>query len=346
MFQNKTKITILGALVVTSLMNLPRLLITIRETELATSFGLTLGDVFLRSAVMFCFAWLVLSFNLSWKNKWLVNQSRNRMATDIAMNGVILILGLTTLTLLKQVFSSGFQEKRQFFFMTLFSYLIVHFILLLVARLVNLNFQHQQNILEKEQAKQKALQHQLQALRTQINPHFLFNALNSLNALIRQKSDKASTFVDKLSLLLRSTLQRSDKDFITIQDELDYLETYIYLQKERFGDKFSVDIQIPEEWTKELIPSFSLQLLIENAIKHNVISKKQPLSVEIYTEGNYLVVQNLLQERRDSVESTGTGLSNLSTRFNLLKKRAIQILKDEQHFSVKLPILNDESSNN
>ena len=346
MFQNKTKITILGALAVTALMNFPRLLITLRGSELATSFGLTMGDVFLRSAVMFCFAWLVLSFNLSWKNKWLVNQSRNRMATDIAMNGAILILGLTTLTLLKQVFSSGFQEKRQFFFMTLFSYLIVHFILLLVARLVNLNFQHQQNILEKEQAKQKALQHQLQALLTQINPHFLFNALNSLNALIRQKSDKASTFVDKLSLLLRSTLQRSDKDFITIQDELDYLETYIYLQKERFGDKFSVDIQIPEEWTKELIPSFSLQLLIENAIKHNVISKKQPLSVEIYTEGNYLVLQNLLQERRDSVESTGTGLSNLSTRFNLLKKRAIQILKDEQHFSVKLPILNDESSNN
>ena len=346
MFQNKTQITILVALVVTSLMNLPRLLITLRGGELATSFGLTLGDVFLRSAVMFCFAWLVLSFNLSWKNKWLVNQSRNRMATDIAMNGAILILGLTTLALLKQVFSSHFQEKSQFFFVALFSYLIVHFILLLVARLVNLNFQHQQNIIEKEQAKQKALQHQLHALRSQINPHFLFNALNSLNALIRQKSDKASIFVDKLSLLLRSTLQRSDQDFITIQEELDYLETYMYLQKERFGDKFSVDIQIPEEWTKELIPSFSLQLLIENAIKHNVISKKQPLSVEIYTEGNYLVVRNLLQERRGSVESTETGLSNLSTRFNLLKKRAIQILKDEQHFSVKLPILNDESSNN
>lgn len=346
MIQYKTKITILGSLAVTSLMNFPRLLITLRKSELTASFGLTLGDVFLRSAVMFCFAWLVLSFNLLWKNKWLANQSRSRVATDIAMNVCILILGVTMLTLLKQVFSSGFSEKKQLFFMTLFSYLIVHFILLLVARLVNLNFQYQQNIIEKEQTKQKALQHQLQALRSQINPHFLFNALNSLNALIRQKSDKASTFVDKLSLLLRSTLQRSDKDFITIQDELEYLETYIYLQKERFGDKFSVDIQIPEEWTKELIPSFSLQLLVENAIKHNVISKKQPFSVEIYSEGNYLVVRNLLQERRDSVESTGTGLSNLSTRFNLLKKRAIQILKDKQHFSVKLPILNDESSNN
>jgi len=129
-----------------------QLLITLRESELATSFGLTLGDVFLRSIVMFCFAWLVLSFNLSWKNGWLANHSRNRMATDIAMNGGILILGLTTLTLLKQVFSSGFQEKKQFFFMALFSYLIVDFIL--VARLVNLNLQHQQNIIEKEQAKQ------------------------------------------------------------------------------------------------------------------------------------------------------------------------------------------------
>jgi len=345
MFQNKSKITILGALAVTALMNFPRLLITLRGNDLTASLGLTLGDVFLRTAVMFYFAWLVLSFNLSWKDKFLANQSRNRMATDVAMNGAILLLGLTTLALLKQVFSSGFQEKSRFFFMALISYLIVHFILLLVARLVNLNSQHQQNIIEKEQAKQKALQHQLQALRSQINPHFLFNALNSLNVLIRQKSDKAPTFVDNLSLLLRSTLQRSDQDFISIQEELDYLKTYIYLQKERFGDKFSVDIKIPQEWTKELIPSFSLQLLVENAIKHNVISKKQPLSVEIYTEGSDLVVRNLLQERRDAVESTETGLSNLSTRFHLLKKRRIQIINDKEYFSVKLPILNDESSN-
>ena len=104
MFQNKTKITFLGALAVTALMNFPRLLITLRANEMTTLLGLTLGDVFLRSAVMFCFAWSVLSFNLSWKNKCLANQSRSRiMATDIAMNGGILILGLMTLTLLKQV---------------------------------------------------------------------------------------------------------------------------------------------------------------------------------------------------------------------------------------------------
>ena len=268
------------------------------------------------------------------------------MSTDIAINAGILILGVTALTILKQIFSPGFFEGRQLFFMTFFAYLIVQLILLLISRVINLNFQHQQNLLEKEQAKQKALQHQLQALRTQINPHFLFNALNSLNALIRQKSENASTFVDKLSWLLRSTLQQSEKDYISLQDELEYLEAYAFLQKERFGEKFNVDIRIPEDWKKEMIPSFSLQLLVENAIKHNVVSKRQPLLVEIYTEEEFLIVKNKIQERRDAVESTGTGLGNLSTRFKLLKKRTIEILKDEQYFSVKLPILDDESSYN
>lgn len=346
MLQNKIKITFLSALTATTLTNFPRLLITLREGELAARFGLTLGDVLLRSVVMFCFAWLVLSYNLTWKNKLLALQPKNRMAADIAINICILIFGVTTLTILKQIFSPGFLERRSLFFFTLFTYLIVQFLLLLITRVVNLNYQHQQSLLEKEQAKQKALQHQLSALRTQINPHFLFNALNSLNALIRQKSDKASTFVDKLSWLLRSTLQRNDKDFITIQDELEYLQAYIFLQKERFGEKFNIDNRVPNEWKTELIPSFSLQLLVENAIKHNVISKRQPLLVEIYSEDTFLVVRNLIQERRDSVESTGTGLSNLSMRFKLLKKKNIQIAKDEQYFSVKLPILNDESNHN
>lgn len=346
MLQDKNKITIIGALVVTTLMNFPRLLITLRESELTSGFGLTLGDVLLRSIVMFCFSWLVLSFNLVWKNQWHGQKIRSQLSTDIAINAGILILGVTALTILKQIFSPGFFEGRQLFFMTFFAYLIVQLILLLISRVVNLNFQHQQNLLEKEQAKQKALQHQLQALRTQINPHFLFNALNSLNALIRQKSENASTFVDKLSWLLRSTLQRSDKDFISLQDELEYLEAYIFLQKERFGEKFNVDVCIPEEWKKEMIPSFSLQLLVENAIKHNVVSKRQPLLVEIYTEEEFLIVKNKIQERRDAVESTGTGLGNLSTRFKLLKKRTIEIFKDEQFFSVKLPILDDESSYN
>ncbi|MEO1414823.1 MAG: histidine kinase [Bacteroidota bacterium] len=225
-------------------------------------------------------------------------------------------------------------------------FLIVHPILLLFARFIKLNFQQQQLLLEKEQAKQSALQHQLEALRTQINPHFLFNALNSLTVLIRKKSDRAIPFVHQLSWLLRATLHRSDEDLITIQNELEYLESYTFLQKERFAEKFRVDVQIPEKWKKELIPSFSLQMLAENAIKHNIVSSEYPLLIEIYPEGEYLIIRNQIKKRRDASEGTGIGLFNLSIRFKLLKKRDIQISQDKNHFIVKLPIQKDEGYHN
>lgn len=163
--------------------------------------------------------------------------------------------------------------------------------------------------------------------------------------MIRNKSDRALPFVDQLSWLLRATLLRSEDDFITIQNELEYLESYIFLQKERFGEKFKVDVQIPENWKKELIPSFSLQLLAENAIKHNVVSTNQPLLLEIYPNGEYLIIRNQIHKRRDATVGTGLGLLNLSVRFKLLKKRDIQINQDENYFTVKLPILKNEGYN-
>lgn len=294
---------------------------------------------------MFGYAYLLLGFNLLWKDKLPLKSLSRRVSINILINFGIFMLGVIASTKLKINFASDL-EGRKFFGATMINYLIVHPVLLLLARIVNLNFQQRQNLLEKEQAKQKALQHQLAALRTQINPHFLFNALGSLTVLIRQKSDRALPFVDKLSWLLRSTLQRSAEDFISIEEEMEYLENYIYLQKERFGEKFNVNIHIPETWYKELIPSFSLQLLVENAIKHNIVSKKQPLLVEIYTHNRYLVVKNQLQKRRDAIDSTGTGLANLSIRFKLLKKREILIQQDEHYFTIKLPILDNESHSN
>ena len=341
MLKNRTQITVLTALTISIFINLPRLLVTLNQSELASQFGLTIEDVLLRSIVMFCFAWLVLSFNFSWEDSLSKYQLKHLPYIKIAVNICILLFAVSVLTLLKQVIFPGYLEGRKLFFMTLFSYSVVQILLLLLAHLVNLNFSYQKNLLEKEQAKQKALQHQLQALRTQINPHFLFNSLNSLSTLIRQKPEKASSFVDKLSWLLRATLQRSEQDFISLQEELEYLEAYIFLQKERFGAKFKVTIDIPDDWKKEIIPSFSLQLLVENAIKHNVVSKRQPLEVKIYSDSGFLIVRNPIQARRDAVESTGIGLSNLSTRFNLLKKRSIEIHKDEQFFVVKLPVFND-----
>ncbi|MEL6864217.1 MAG: histidine kinase [Bacteroidota bacterium] len=339
MLKNKTQVIIIGALAVTFLMNFQRLIIAIiDDNEIATAFGLTIEILLMRMVIMFAYSWVLLSFNILWKDGGEIASLSTRVV-NVTINFGILAAGIISTTAIKINFISVPIENKKLLISTVINYLVVHPILLLLARFIKLSFQQRQNILEKQKAKQKALQHQLEALRTQINPHFLFNALNSLTVLIRQKSDRALSFVDQLSWLLRSTLRQSEEDFITIQEELDYLESYLFLQRERFGEKFKVAIQIPENWKKELIPSFSLQLLAENAIKHNIISSKQPLLLEIYSNEEYLIVRNQIQKRRDATEGPGTGLLNLSIRFKLLKKRDIQINQDENYFTVKLPII-------
>lgn len=343
MIKKKSQIPVLGALAITILLNFPRLFFALNRDETVVSLGLTVEDVLVRTIFLFCFSWFILSFNLFWKDRLIPERSFKRTILGIAVNLFAFIFTVALLTSVRTTFVSTILDDRQLFGVSFMNYLIVLVALLLFGRMTTLSFQQQQDLLEKEQAKQKALQHQMEVLRNQINPHFLFNALDSLTALIRQQSDHALPFVNQLSRLLRSTLQRSAEDFISIADELEYLESYIYLQKERFGAKFQVDIRIPNDWKTQLIPSFSLQLLAENAIKHNIISKKQPLLIEIYAEQIYLVIRNPLQKRRDVKGSTETGLANLSARFKLLKKQTIQIQQEEQYFIVKLPILEHES---
>jgi two-component system LytT family sensor kinase len=332
MQKNKTQIIILGALAVTILMNFQRVLLVFAAQDKFTELsGLTIEALVLRIIIFFIYAYILLSFNITWKNKW----GKSRFVS-FAINLGLFVLTVIVTTRSMVYLSTNSLEKGQVFIITLTNFLVVHPILLLLASFIKLSFQQQQIILEKEQAKQSALQHQLEALRSQINPHFLFNALNSLTVLVRNKSDRALPFVDQLSWLLRATLLRKDEDFITIQNELEYLESYIFLQKERFGEKFNVDIQVPENWKKELIPSFSLQLLAENAIKHNIVSTNQPLLLEIYPNGEYLIIRNQIHKRRDATEGTGLGLVNLSVRFKLLKKRDIQIKQDSTYFIRKI----------
>lgn len=340
--KNTNQVILLGALAVTILLNFQRaLLVLVNREDFAADFGVTFEALLMRMLFFFTYACVLLSFNISWKDKWEVSPL-GRKTLHLITNLGIFLLGVILITIGMANVLSGSLENKQVLVIITTDFLIVHPILLLFARFVRLSFQQQQLILEKEHAKQSALQHQLEALRSQINPHFLFNALNSLTVLIRTKSDNALAFVDQLSWLLRATLLRSEDDFISIQNELEYLESYIFLQKERFGEKFKVDIQIPETWKRELIPSFSLQLLAENAIKHNIVSIQQPLLLEIYPNGEFLVIRNQIHKRRDATEGTGLGLLNLSVRFKLLKNRDIQISQDENYFTVKLPILKHE----
>jgi two-component system LytT family sensor kinase len=249
MLKKKTQIILLGALAITILLNFQRVLLVVAAEDQFTELsGLNIEALVLRIIIFFIYTYLLLSFNIIWKNKW----GKSRFVS-FAINLGLFVLTVIVTTRLMVHFLSNSLENGQVFIITLTNFLVVHPILLLLASFIKLSFQQEQIILEREQAKQSALQHQLEALRAQINPHFLFNALNSLTVLIRTKSDRALPFVDQLSWLLRATLLRKDEDFITVQHELEYLESYVFLQKERFGEKFNVDIQVPENWKKELL---------------------------------------------------------------------------------------------
>lgn len=183
---------------------------------------------------------------------------------------------------------------------------------------------------------------QFQTLRSQVNPHFLFNSFNTLLNIIDEDQKAASKFVEKLSDFFRDMLAFRDKEVIEMIEELRILENYYYLQQFRFGKSFTLELSIPEP-EQYVIPPLTLQLLVENAAKHNIISKIRPLLVEIYVEGEDLIVRNNLQRKMESEQSTRVGLQNITTRYQLLTERKVAVSETKNHFIVKLPLIKTQS---
>ena len=214
------------------------------------------------------------------------------------------------------------------------TYIIVSFYE--IAYIYSLWYQTQ---MEKEQYKKDAIQAQLHGLRAQVNPHFLFNSLNSLIYLIPEDQDKAVHFVQKLSNVYRYILETRDTELISVREELRFLEAYRFLLKVRFEDNLSVHIDIPESYQEHLILPLSLQLLLENAIKHNIISTANPLEINLRVHKEYLEIQNNLQKKNSPMESTGTGLENVRRRYQFFTPKAIVVQETTENFIVRIPLL-------
>ena len=183
------------------------------------------------------------------------------------------------------------------------------------------------------------LQSQFEVLRQQVNPHFLFNSLNVLTSLIKLEPDLAEKFTEHLSKVYRYVLENKDNDLVNLQTELDFLDAYIFLLNIRFMDKIVVNVTIENDKKELLILPLALQLLIENAIKHNSMSKKNPLKIEIFIDKeNKLNVVNNLQERESHMASTGVGLKNIEHRYYLLELPAPEFIKTETNFIARIPL--------
>lgn len=196
------------------------------------------------------------------------------------------------------------------------------------------------SIQEEEQSKQAIVQAQLDALRNQAQPHFFFNTLNTLRDIIDQNpKEDAKEFVDKLSDMYRFLLEAGNANLIPLRDELKFARAYIHIQSERFGDNLKLNWNIPEASLDTLIVPMSLQLLLENAIKHNVISKAKPLEVHIHIKDNYVVVDNRIQVKSTQLPSTKVGLKNIEKRYTLITDKSVEIVNNGDRFSVSLPLL-------
>lgn len=192
---------------------------------------------------------------------------------------------------------------------------------------------------DKALMQKELLQSQYVNLKNQVNPHFLFNSFSVLQSLIDTRPGEASRFLSKLSKMYRHILDNREESMSSVKKELEVLELYIYLLKIRHEDSFEVSIEIDEAYYQSYIPTLSLQMLIENAVKHNQFSVQEPLHVRIFIDQGYLVVKNKVKKKGAIESSTKLGLENIRSQYQLQTKQSVIVTEDEQFFTVKLPVL-------
>ncbi|GLR19658.1 sensor histidine kinase [Portibacter lacus] len=180
---------------------------------------------------------------------------------------------------------------------------------------------------------------QLSSLQQKLNPHFLFNSLNVLSELMYEDTEKANEFINQFSKVYRYVLDINDQSFVSLKKEVEFLESYLFLQKIRFGDKLIVNIDLSPKVLNTYAPPLAFQLLLENAIKHNQATKKSPLVVNITNDEKYLIVKNNIQLRDDVNNSTGVGHSNLKSTYSFFSGLQPQFIQSENEYIAMLPIL-------
>lgn len=218
-------------------------------------------------------------------------------------------------------------------------------LILLLFHLLNLVFVYEREYRQKhdeaEELKRINAQAELQAIKSQVNPHFLFNNLNVLSGLVMQKSNEANKFIEAFSKVYMHILNHSDKELVTLKEELNFLNQYIYLIQQRFPESVKFELQIPAKYDNHYIIPSALQMLVENAIKHNIASMNRPLNITVYANGNQSisVINNLQRKNSPDVRSTNIGLANIRKRYEIITGKSIDITEAESKFIVSLPLI-------
>lgn len=277
--------------------------------------------------------------------KRVVNRPRGAKRTlKIWLSFFGILIGLAFVsTLISQllgrwVWFRGDLTPSMFSIFSLMRDLIAFVLSILFTALIYLINKNQKNMIENERLVTENILNRYNALKNQTDPHFLFNSLNTLNGLIGYDNERAHEYVEQLSAVFRYTMQ--ENSVVSLSEELQFAESYISLMKIRYGDGLSIKMNVQAHYNDYRILPFGVQVLVENAVKHNVISKKYPLEITIETTPDAkLRVLNNLQPKHTTAESTGLGLANLNERYKLMFGREIEIKTDNRFFSVEIPLM-------
>jgi sensor histidine kinase YesM len=297
--------------------------------------------------------WIIVLVNLMFRgliqlDRWLEKSipwffyPKRRLAIEIAIALPAMLIILSLNYRLLHALSDHPVETlshRQF----LYTYIIIMIVLgvamtLVIATRFFRNWR--QSFMEVEQLKREKMKSDYQALQNQLNPHFLFNNFNMLVSEIRRDPDNAVLITEKLSDVYRYVLESKNHETVQLGEEVEFVEAIIFLHEVRFGDNLVVDFELPVEVMENRLPPLTLQILFENALKHNVVSAAYPLHIAVGVEEDYLVVTNNVQPRK-STYSTGMGLENIKMRYAYLTERKVTVKADEERFKVMVPLLKE-----
>ena len=291
--------------------------------------------------------WLVMwygnGFVAGWLDRWIAwkEQPGKRLLLGIVSSVAYSALAMLLLAwLFNRVLDIDIGNVWQLVLISV----VISIIILLFIQARQFIFSWRDLALREERLRGELMASRYEVLKNQLNPHFLFNSLNALADLVHEDPALAEKYINQLSRVLRYVLETSQQAVVPLATELDILQAYVFLQQIRFGANFKVDIDVPEAALQKRVPPLVLQLLLENAIKHNEITAANPLRVKITLEQDNLQICNNLQPRESlKGESTGTGLANVQARYNALTDRQVRVSRSDGQFCVVLPLLDKQS---
>lgn len=313
--------------------------------------GIKRYDAEMISGLIFTF---VVTLSISWVNLKIINHIHRkfpdirkwslRLAIELGISSITASLIISFWVMLMYVFYltntlHGDLQPSLVYSQNILVALIVNTIFVLGFEANYLVRQWRESLIETEKLRRINAESQFSALKNQINPHFLFNSLNALAHLISTDPEKAQVFIGKFSWIYRYVLQVRDKSMVSLREEEEFLSSYIFLQTLRFEKNLRINMDIPEPYKDYYLPPLSLQLIIENALKHNEISTSRPMDITISVKEDSLEISNTYQPRHSREESTGFGIDHLRKRYSYISDRKPEFVISNGLYIAKVPLI-------